>query len=104
MRELVAAAGLLLVQQPASTPVPQPPLEYQSLAPLTVTLTLGDAEWVNTECASRLRRQPSEGMVFEACAGIGRNWIVMRHGALYPGGQGDVLAHETGHVRGWVHG
>lgn len=104
MREIIATSAILCVQPCAAPAVLQPPLEHQSLAPLQVTLTLGDARWVNAECARILGRSAAPGMVFEACAGIGQPWITMRHGSLYPDQCGAVLAHETGHVRGWNHG
>lgn len=97
----LSISGLLFVA-PAEPRVEAPPPEYRSTAPVHVVLSLGDIEWVNRECAIRLNRLPDPGMVFEACASQS-GWMVMRHGAFYPGGQGDVLDHETGHLRGWRH-
>lgn len=104
MLEALAAASVLLAQEPARPPVQQPPPEYRSLEPITVQVTFADAEWVNRACRVLVGRDPPEGMVYEACAGIGQKWMILRHGALYPGQFGEVIAHETGHVRGWAHG
>lgn len=99
MKALIAASGLFLSAQTV------PPAEYQSLEPLTATVTFADAEWVNAECIKRVGRKPDPGMVFEACAGVGRSWMILRHGALYPDERcGFVVNHETSHVRGWWHG
>lgn len=107
MKALVFASALLFAQPVADNraPVPQPPLEYQSLAPLTVTLSLGDVQWVNAVCEARIGRPAGPGMIYEACAGVGQKWIIVRHGALYPDDRmGQVVSHETGHVRRWFHG
>lgn len=98
------SSGLLICAAPAPL-VPPPPVEYRGTDPITVTLTLADARWVNAECIKRVGREPGPGQVFEACAGVGSGWMILRHGSLYPGdGMGEVVAHETGHVRGWFHG
>lgn len=107
MKAIALAASAFLTAAPAQAPdVPQPPQEYQSLKPMTVRATFADAQWVDAECARIIGRPAGPGYVYEACAGVGQPWMVLRHGALYPAecGMGPVVSHETGHVRGWYHG
>lgn len=103
----LAASGLLTAAPVAQiNDVPQPPSEYQSLKPLTVLATFADVEWVNAECSRIIGQSAQPGFVYEACAGVGQPWMILRHGSLYPAqcGMGPVVSHETGHVRGWYHG
>lgn len=78
--------------------------KYDSLEPVTVKVTFADADWVDTECRKRVGPERSPPRI-EACAGVGGDWIIMRHGALYPGERcGYVVGHEVRHIRGWYHG
>lgn len=104
MKGIALAFSGLLLATPAQSPAPEWPEQYESLEPLKVDLTLADAQWVDRECRDRVGRTPPEGMVFKACAGVGRNWMIFRHGSLYPDECGHDLAHETAHIRGWYHG
>lgn len=81
MKVIALAFSGLILAAPAETP----PDQYDSTAPITVQVTFADPLWVNAECIKRVGRDPEPGMVFEGCAGVGRKWIIKRHGVFYPG-------------------
>lgn len=99
MRELIAALPLIFMP-----PCERPPLEYQGAEPITVEVTFASPEWVNAECRKRVGREPGPGMVFAACAGVGRRWAILPDGCLFADGYARVVCHETSHTRGWFHG
>lgn len=103
---LLLASGLLCLEQPAPVDeVPQAPAEFQSLEPLAVAVVFADVPTVNMACAQIIGVPAEPGSIYEACAGVGEPWMILRHGALYPDDKmGNVIQHETGHVRGWYHG
>jgi hypothetical protein len=98
MRGLLAVVPLLFLNQPE-----RPPVEYQGTDPITISVTFASREWVNEECTKKLRRQPSPGMVFVACAGIRAKWAYLPHGCLFADAYAGLVCHEVGHPRGWDH-
>lgn len=95
-----AALSLTFFGQPH---IPQlPPVDYTGPTYREIEVSFKSPIAVHIACGGDFREFQGQMHQIFACAGVGKNWIIMPDPCLYPDeNYARLMCHELGHTKGW---